>query len=88
MLAASDLRSAGSALLHDGGTAFGGEFRADPAVLAREAQTVSRAEGGGHSTKAWPKAASMTSAPGSDRLEIVEAARASRWVRNLRPLNW
>lgn len=46
MRAASDLRSAGSALLRDGTRAFGGEFRADPAVLARETQAVSRSEGG------------------------------------------
>lgn len=42
MRAASDLRSAKSSHLRDGGMAIGGEFCADPAVLARETQAVSR----------------------------------------------
>lgn len=81
MLGTSDLRSVGSSLLHDGGTAFDGEFRADPAVLAREAQTVSRAEGSGERDKAWPLLASMTSGLGSDRLESVKVACANRQGR-------
>ena len=44
MLAASGLRFAVCSLLRDGTMAFGGEFRADPAALAREAQAVSQAE--------------------------------------------
>lgn len=88
MLGASDMGWAGSSLLRDGVKAFGGEFRADPAVLARETQAVSRSEGGSERHHAWPPAASMTSAPGSDGLEIVIAARACREGHNLRPLNW
>lgn len=34
-------------MMRDGATCFGGEFRVDPAVLARETQTVSRSEGNG-----------------------------------------
>lgn len=47
MLEVFELRLPYEPAVHDGTVAFGGEFRADPAVLARETQTVSRSEGDG-----------------------------------------
>lgn len=66
---------------------IGGEFRADPAVLARETQTVSQSEG-------EPQRHGVTVGgfdyigAGSTRLEIVKTAKACCEGRNLRPLNW
>lgn len=88
VLAASDLRSAGSSLPRDGATAFGDEFHADHVVLARETQIVSGSEGYGRRRCGVAVDGLDDIAAGSDRLEIVKAAKACCEGRNLRPLNW